>query len=446
MSMPTVRIRGIYTTALTKFLLKKKWKIVQMSETMEKRFGIDSDKNLADIDLRQNNGNGLMAIGDNDDLTRLKEILEREFLDICFRMEKVQLYGIYKGKTVKKRGKKRIIDIPDGRVLCYDAVKEGDLLQVHDMRKMPVVRSKLTFPGKNIVLIPNRAVKISRRIKDSEKRERLYKIGKKHIKDLGVLFRSSAMNKDEEELVEEIEDLYDETEKILNSFELFSTPSIIREGNNVLKIYFGRNSKEKLDTMRNEVVPTMNDHHHYKNAEGFSAAVDLGELLIEQDVNKKSVEKSFANVFESSVEEYLSIECIKEYPITLGDAKVLEFEPPKLLLKRKIYGKGYYNGHNIKREYKDYALIEIEEGKWQLTRKYYSKKDELKVTQYTICTPVEIYPSRIRYIDLEIGVLEGTDGNKRIVNKGKLEEAVKTGRINEKLGKKAVDVAKSLVD
>jgi len=142
MSTPTVRIRGIYTTALTKLLLEKNWKVSQMSDVMEERFGVKSPKDPADIDIRQNRENGLIAIGEKKDLEMLEEVLKEEFLDIFFKMEDVQLYGIYKGKILEKKGKKTIVDIKDGRGLCYEEIKDESLVQVFDINKRPVLKTK----------------------------------------------------------------------------------------------------------------------------------------------------------------------------------------------------------------------------------------------------------------------------------------------------------------
>jgi len=62
-----------------------------MSEVIEERLGVSSSKDPADIDIRQNKNNGLMAIGEENDLKNLKETLEKEFLDIFFKMEKVHI-------------------------------------------------------------------------------------------------------------------------------------------------------------------------------------------------------------------------------------------------------------------------------------------------------------------------------------------------------------------
>ena len=444
MSTPTVRIRGIYTTALTKLLLEKNWKVSQMSDVMEERFGVKSPKDPADIDIRQNRENGLIAIGEKKDLEMLEEVLKEEFLDIFFKMEDVQLYGIYKGKILEKKGKKTIVDIKDGRGLCYEEIKDESLVQVFDINKRPVLKTKITFPGKNIVLLPNKTVKISRKIKDPEERERLYGIGKKHLRNLGILFRSSAVGK-ETELIKEIKELYEEAEKILSSSELFSAPSLIRKGKRALKIDFGWDSKKKMDTIRNEVIPTMKNHHIYKNSMRLSAAIDLGENLLKEGMDRDLIEKNFREVFRSCMGEYIEIEHIKTYPISLGEAEILEMSDSKLVLKRKFLGTGYYDGLNIKKEFRDYGITEIEEGKWYFTHKYYTKNNELKGIYYNICTPVEIYPDKIRYFDLEIDVIEDTEGNRRIIDRDKLEKAVEDGRINEKLGKKAIEVAESLV-
>lgn len=180
----------------------------------------------------------------------------------------------------------------------------------------------------------------------------------------------------------------------------------------------------------------MKNHHLYKNSMKLSAAINLGEKIINEGIDKNLVEKNFLDVFQSCMQEYIEIEHIKAYPIILGEAEVLEFKYPKLVLRRNFLGRGYYDGLNIKKEFRDYAITEIEEEKWYFTHKYYSKDDELKGIYYNICTPVEIYPDKIRYYDLEIDVVEDTEGNRRIIDKDRLEKAIESGRINEKLGKK----------
>jgi hypothetical protein len=359
-------------------------------------------------------------------------------------MEKVQLYGIYKGEIKRRRGKKSFVDIKNGTGICYDPVKGRTLFQVFDMNKQPILRTKLTFPGKYIVIIPNRAVKISRKIKDPEERERLYALGKQYLKRYGILFRSSAVGK-EEKLVEEIEGLYEEVEKILSSSELFSAPSVIRKGKDILKIYFGWEAKKKLDELRGETLPTIKNHHLYKTMKELSTAVDLGEKLNAEGVDKSLVETTFVSLFAASLNEYLKLVHVKEYPVVLGDAEVIEFEPPKLILKRTFFGKGYYDGLEVKKEFGDYAITEIEEGKWYLVHTYYSKDDELKGRYYNICTPVEVYLDKIRYFDLEIDVVEGADGQRSIIDEDVLKRAVENEIIGEKLSKKALSVAKELV-
>ena len=144
--------------------------------------------------------------------------------------------------------------------------------------------------------------------------------------------------------------------------------------------------------------------------------------------------------------KYLKIEHVKEHPVVLGDAEVVEFTPPTLSLKRTFYGKGYYDGLDVEKEPKDYAITEIEEGRWYLVHRYYSKDGTLKGSYYNICTPVEIYRDKIRYCDLEIDVVEDIDGNRKVIEEGKLKDAVEEERITKKLGDKALEVAEKLVN
>ena len=58
-----------------------------------------------------------------------------------------------------------------------------------------------------------------------------------------------------------------------------------------------------------------------------------------------------------------------------------------------------------------------------------------------INTPVEFYPDKIRYLDLEIDVVKWPDGRVHIIDKDLLSAHLATGRIGGKLMQSALSTA-----
>jgi predicted RNA-binding protein associated with RNAse of E/G family len=86
----------------------------------------------------------------------------------------------------------------------------------------------------------------------------------------------------------------------------------------------------------------------------------------------------------------------------------------------------------------DYAISEIQEGLWHYTHTYFRNDDTL-IGKYTnINTPVEFYPDRVRYVDLEIDVVQLPDGRVFVTDEEDLEERFKAGCLSKEL----VDTAK----
>jgi len=72
---------------------------------------------------------------------------------------------------------------------------------------------------------------------------------------------------------------------------------------------------------------------------------------------------------------------------------------------------------------------------------YYRSDGSLIGQYYNINTQVEVYPDRIRYVDLEVDVVKWPDGNSEIVEKELLERQLEKGSLTQDLGEKATSVA-----
>jgi len=129
--------------------------------------------------------------------------------------------------------------------------------------------------------------------------------------------------------------------------------------------------------------------------------------------------------------------------IILGKGKVTKSDPQRGLIeiKRELRPGGKYDGLAIPKEPGDYAITEFQEGSWSYKTAYYSKEDKLKGEYYNINTPIEIYPDKVRYVDLEIDVVKDSLGAVKVIDEGLLLKDVEASYITERLAQQAKAVA-----
>jgi predicted RNA-binding protein associated with RNAse of E/G family len=89
--------------------------------------------------------------------------------------------------------------------------------------------------------------------------------------------------------------------------------------------------------------------------------------------------------------------------------------------------------------------VELDEGSWICRRCYFSASGELKGEIYNINTPVEFYPDRVRYVDLEVDVVKLPGSPARLIDQDKLEQQVKQGLVTRELAQQALSRAEELL-
>ena len=188
--MAKARIRGIYSTALTKLLLEHGFNIIQPSTTMEERFDLEEDIGSPDLDIYDRpDRQGIRVIGRAEAFNAFTSLLKDHLDDVILREWPVTINGIYKGsiKHIDRRrssillnigpavGRLRLEEVPDLKL------KEA-VVQVKRTRvgaEVPLLTTKIRIPGKYAVLIQGEQVKISRKIRGSSTRARLYRLGER---------------------------------------------------------------------------------------------------------------------------------------------------------------------------------------------------------------------------------------------------------------------------
>ena len=208
-----------------------------------------------------------------------------------------------------------------------------------------------------------------------------------------------------------------------------------------INVEFPGLSKRKLDEIRSRVVPTLNGHHYYKACGGKIAyMVEMAERLLGEGCPYKEVE----NLFKETVwREYpyegakVGIEHVKVNGriYNLGEARIVEFDEQNQQIKllRVFSTPGVYDGLRARKELGDYAVTSMKIGEWSFRTSYFSKNGEYKGTYVNINTPIEIYPVKVRYVDLEADICMWPNGRIRKIDVEKLDEIVRYGYISERL-------------
>jgi Ribonuclease G/E len=447
------RIRGIYSTALTKLLLDRDFEIVQPSATLKDRFRLEGNMKSPDIDIYDRyDRQGVRVLGKAEAVNVFKSILHAHFDDVIIREWKVTADGIYKGlkKHLDNDAHSMLVNIgPAIGKLDEEEIRDSDaqsvIVQVERKRigtKEPILTTKIKIPGKYAILIPRHQVRVSRKILDWQKRSRLFQLGKDlDLQGWGVIWRTSAADQSTEFLRNEIIRLLKEGENVLKEAEPVKAPAILWEGNHFIETEFPALSKKKFDEIRGVVAPTLNGHHFYKTCgREISSAVDMAEKLLEEGKCHREVEDLFRKTIQNEYPEVGSMIEIEHVKLDgrvfhLGEALIESFNNNSAVIEfsRVIRSEGVYDGLETRKEPDDIAVTEARLGEWYFKTRYFSKDGKSKGTYINLNTPIELCPYSIRYVDLEIDVCIWPDGKIEILDEEKFEKAVKEGLVTRKL-------------
>jgi hypothetical protein len=207
-----------------------------------------------------------------------------------------------------------------------------------------------------------------------------------------------------------------------------------------LEVEFPWASKMKLDEYRRSIVPTVRMHHYYKACGGeVSSAADMAESLLLKGRRAEEVEELLRRTltpyfpFEGSE---IGIEHVKIYGgfLNLGKA-VIEAYAENSLIKyvREMRSGGFYDGLGTEKEAGDVAITEARMGEYHTVTRYLSRGGRFKGAYINLNTPVELYPAKIRYVDLEVDICIRPGCDAEVVDEALIERAASEGLITDKL-------------
>ncbi|HMF32087.1 MAG TPA: ribonuclease E/G [Candidatus Lokiarchaeia archaeon] len=478
--MPSVKIRGIYSTALTELMISNQFSITQPSNYLRDRF---PEVNFLNIDPD-------IIIEDTPDAegifvhsrTRLAEISKFpittfNFPELITNKCDYAVDAIYKAKVIRNNPQKGISFVQlrpqqaEGKIL-FDAILDGvhypgryffvQVSMPEAGNLLPKVITNLTFSGKNIVFVLKNPQKvlISKKIGDKARRNDLFELGKTlELGEWGLIMRTEAQYASNDEIVEEYEELKPQVEKLVRAMKDQKEVGIVQQRYFSTIFQFSLETKERLDEIRNKIVPTVSKHHSFKasgrGGTNFDELVNFAEFMVTEDAEmKEKVEHSLFQYFFSAFtpgtnlnieHQKLSGQKLMLSPGTIETVEVLPEGQVKVNVKRKFRTNyGTYDGLEAPKQEGDYATAEYISGADNTKTQYFRESGEVIGTYYNLNSPVEFIENGLWYIDYELDVVEDANGERKLIDEEAFQKFIDDGVIEKtqatRIQKRAADI------
>ena len=457
MSSPGVRIRGVYATALTHLLANDGLRIVDASATIEERVTETVEPGYPDVRVDgTDDREGVRLIGTLDGVERVIGGLTRLARDTIDCTATYTPGTVHTGRVSRAEESGAIVDIGDDTgFLPYSHaerfIDEDDPVTVQlldpeppwSVFRRPVLTMVPRVPGMYLDLVAGAPSRDTPQLDDAVS-DALELIDPDLPSGWHVEAKPGATRADIAVLDEEVDRL------------LAAQPSIERRWNqtnpsddgtdpqyHLAWCWIGRESRFALDEHRGAVTRTVDGHHRIKASHDRAGlAVDFLERLDAADVTFDAT--AVFDVFGPAVGDRLSILHGKPdgSAVSLGRAEVVE--RPKdgaVTVKRSLSGGGTLDALDVPKADGDTAETTFVEGAWWYPTVYRDREGTWKGTYVNVGTPIEIFPDRIRYVDLYVDVIRTPDGEMAVVDEDELADAVSDEQVSTDLADRARTVA-----
>ena len=462
-----VRIRGIYTTALTRRFLDADHAVVDASDPIRDRF--DASFGTAPHDVHvgtTRDRQGVEATGDPDAVARAVEHLDAT-RDTFAWPAAAPTGAVFDARVTETLGSGAVCDLGDAEGFlpfgnAADHVAVGDHLRVRVAEpaapwidRRPVLDTDLRVRagpatlvrGESGVTVDTRDEAAGRELAGMTEL-----LGIEPPDGWGLQWSDAGTEADMGRLEAALSRAVERAEALpvddpVDPVRRLAAPAA------TTWVWFGREARFALDSDRRAVTTTMNGHHRVKAASSdASRAVDLVEALSDDDAGPAAGEFPFEAVtdtFGPVAGDDVRLEHGKPDGrlIVLGRAAVTDRDPDgTLTLRREMTAGGTYDALGVDREAGDVATTKVREGRWWYPTVYRDADGARKGTYVNVCTPVECFPDAVRYVDLHVDVVKGPDGEVRRVDDDELDAAVDAGLVSADAAEKARSVASGLVE
>jgi len=453
--MQGIKVRGIYSSSITRLLTKNKLLIAEPSDNVKASFPKASFAEKYDTTIHDfADKSGIVIKGAQTE--KIKKLFEK-YDNAVFQVENSG--DLYLGKIIKldpdtkdihvnlNLGKVGILPLKD----YWGFVKEGEKILVQlksEQKDHFILSTKIHLFGEDIVLIQKGFTKISSSVNDKETIERLTKIAEENCQEgWGALYKSSACDKKDAELIKQIKELYKDYDKLKAEFEKEKDIKILRKGMMTCYVRFDKTVKQEMDKLRDEVKPTIKNHHSLKT-DIFANIVDFSENLLKEKLNEEKINKAVKEFVMSKSADKEDLYIINEHKVTgitnFSKGKIIDKTKDGLKIKKFLRNGSIIPGLNMSSDKGDYLISYIKEDECYSKNELYSSSDQKKATYYLVTTPIEIHSRKAEMVCLDL-IVSFVNDKKEIINEEAVQGYANQGLISKKLVTESLKVAKKLL-
>jgi len=461
--MTSVRVRGIYATALTRACREAGLDVVAASPPIQERFDADLDSTEPDADVwMTGDRQGVGVAAPDGHLDAVRDVLRDLGRDVFVWNASVPRGAVFDAVVDRTVGGGAVLDLGD-RGEAYlpfgnadQRVDDGDRLRVgirepaapwSDDR--PVAATDVTVPGALASLDRGVDALVSGAAADRQELARAAELLDPDLPgNWGVYWNYAATDADMDALGGALDALAERArtvEDALADAEDADGPGLLAAPESTLWTWFGRESRTRLDEHRRAVTETMPGHHRVKaGSDAASGAVDFAECLGVDldDLPFGAVTDQFGPTEGDSVALHHGKPDGSLITLGRGDVTGRDVAKGRVTVEREMTGGGTYDALGVDREAGDTATTRFTEGNWWYPTVYRGEDGDRKGTYLNVCTPVEVFPDAVRYVDLHVDVIKHADGTVEVVDQDELRACVDDGLVSEELAEQALSVAR----
>lgn len=448
-----VRVRGIYTTALTE-LFREPSTVVQASPPIRERFDAEFPVAPAGVDAETTGDRqGVTLTGEADAVETVRDRLRELSRDTLAWDDPAPAGAVFQGVVTETLGSGAVVDLGTAEgFLPYN--NSDDYLEGDELLRVQVQEPEPPWESDRPLL--DTALQIETPLVTLVRGGSSDTAGAARLEDLlpvdppadwAVRWGRDEDDASMDALGDALAAVTERAEAVdaaLADADPDEAPGLLVAPAATAHVWFGREGRFALDEIRRDATPTMPGHHRIKAAaNAASAAVDFAEAIC-GDADGEFPFDVVSRQFGPVEGDRVAIGHGKPSGrlITLGRGEVTNHDPSGgITLEREMHSGGTYDALGVERQAGDVAVTKFKEGRWWYATVYRSDDGDRRGTYVNVCTPVELFPDAVRYVDLHVDVVKLPDGEVRRVDDDELDAAVEAGHVSEALAEKARSVA-----
>ncbi len=431
-----VRVRGIYSTAVSKILHDEGFTLVDLSDVLAKRLDLPANRGLpADVTVKTDNDDTskILVIGYSDHAEAVAKTLMEYIPETITYVPPVGLYATMTVFVEGVRDGKCFVKTPYGlaEMVEYRECREGALIPA-SVIKVPV------RPGERMVVVPgvrvvgdfavvwkSSRVLFSPHLKNRDRISELLSISSQYVRrGVGIKWRSNADEADMEAVAAELPRLVEQLKALEERVSSVREVSVVTGGQKIVSMHLTYDAKMRLDEVRRSIAPTADYHHLIKSSK--SLYRDVAELLdelsthVDRETLRRITRKFVARTVEEVQELAINHRTLDGESLKLGTARIVELGYSngfRLILERRVRSSGLYDGIGVRKDAGDIIKTTVVEGVPYVVHQYFSSSGELKGVYANINTKPEIIvPHIVEYVDLVVDLVKARDGPCELVD------------------------------